>query len=283
MGVADFSAQSYDGRNMRFGVREFGMAAICNAMSLHGTGLVPYCATFTVFTDYMRNAIRLAALSKAGSIFITTHDSIYLGEDGPTHQPIETIPSLRMIPGLVVMRPADGNETAGAYKAAVERSKSMSGPTLLALSRQTLAKNDATSIEGTERGAYAVQDVEDPELILIATGSELSLALDTAKSMNHLRIRVVSMPSCELFRVQTSQYKENLLPRSVPKLSIEATVTHSWLEFADGCVGINCFGASAPGAVCGKHFGFTVSNVADCASRLLAGQRGTLSDGTNFC
>merc|ERR1712048_461460 len=160
----DFTPQSFDGRNMRFGVREFGMAAICNAMSLHGSGLIPYCATFTVFTDYMRNAIRVAALSKAGSIFVTTHDSIYLGEDGPTHQPIETIPSLRMIPGLVVMRPTDGNETAGAYKAAVERSKNMSGPTLLALSRQTLAKNDATSIEGTERGAYAVQDVEDPEL-----------------------------------------------------------------------------------------------------------------------
>merc|ERR1712137_1534297 len=121
--TSDFSAQSYHGRNMRFGVREFGMAAICNAMSLHGSGLVPYCATFTVFTDYMRNAIRLAALSKAGSIFITTHDSIAVGEDGPTHQPIETIPSLRMIPGLVVLRPADCNETAGAYKVAVERSK----------------------------------------------------------------------------------------------------------------------------------------------------------------
>merc|ERR1719213_1358473 len=167
--VADFSAQSYDGRNMRFGVREFGMAAIWNA-------------------------IRVAALSKAGSIFITTHDSIYLGEDGPTHQPIETIPSLRMIPGLVVLRPADGNETAGAYKVAVERSKSMSGPSLLYLSRQTLAKNDLTSVEGTQKGAYAVTDVENPELILIATGSELSLAVETANSLKSLRVRVVSMP-----------------------------------------------------------------------------------------
>merc|ERR1712032_1517034 len=145
--VADFAPDSYHGRNMRFGVREFGMAAICNAMSLHGSGLIPYCATFTVFTDYMRNAIRLAALSKAGSIFITTHDSIHLGEDGPTHQPIETIP------GLVVLRPADGNETAGAYKVAVERSKTASGPTLLCLSRQTLAKNGQTSMDGTEKGA----------------------------------------------------------------------------------------------------------------------------------
>merc|ERR1712203_1227312 len=195
MGIAEFAPDSYHGRNMRFGVREFGMAAICNAMSLHGSGLIPYCATFTVFTDYMRNAIRLAALSKAGSIFITTHDSIYLGEDGPTHQPIETIPSLRMIPGLVVLRPADGNETAGAYKVAVERSKSLSGPSLLCLSRQTLAKNDLTSIEGTEKGAYAVMDCEDPELILIATGSEVSLAMEVARnSLTSLRVRVVSMP-----------------------------------------------------------------------------------------
>merc|ERR1719450_1583915 len=125
-------------------------------MSLHGSGLIPYCATFTIFTDYMRNAIRLAALSKAGSIFITTHDSVALGEDGPTHQPVETIPSLRMIPGLVVLRPADGNETSGAYRVAVERSKSMAGPTLLCLSRQTLPKLERSSVEGTEKGAYEV-------------------------------------------------------------------------------------------------------------------------------
>lgn len=226
----DFSPGSYHGRNIHFGVREFGMAAICNAMSLHGSGLIPYCATFTVFTDYMRNAIRLAALSKAGSIFITTHDSIYLGEDGPTHQPIETIPSLRMIPGLVVLRPADGTETAGAYKVAVERSKSMAGPTLLCLSRQTLAKNNQTSRESTELGAYEVLACEDPELILIATGSEVSLAVDAAQTLQGCRTRVVSMPSCELFRAQSRSYREALLPRSVPKLSIEASTTYSWLN-----------------------------------------------------
>lgn len=277
--AADFAPGSYHGRNVRFGVREFGMAAICNAMSLHGSGLIPYCATFTVFTDYMRNAIRLAALSKAGSIFITTHDSIHLGEDGPTHQPIETIPSLRLIPGLVVMRPADGNETSGAYKVAMERSKSLSGPTVLCLSRQTLAKNDQASIEKVQFGAYAVMDCEDPELILIATGSEVGLAMDAANELQSLRTRVVSMPSCELFRSQSREYKEALLPRAVPKLSIEASTTFSWLEFADGCVGINCFGASAPGSVCAEHFGFTVDNVVGCATRLLAGERGTLSDG----
>merc|ERR1719265_1160069 len=168
----DFAPGSFEGRNMRFGVREFGMAAICNAMSLHGSGLVPYCATFTVFTDYMRGAIRLAALSKAGSIFVTTHDSVQLGEDGPTHQPIETIPSLRMIPNLVVMRPAEGHETAGAYKVAIERSKKLLGPTLLCLSRQTLPKNKDCSMDMTSSGAYVVSEVDDPELILIATGSE---------------------------------------------------------------------------------------------------------------
>merc|ERR1711988_1649088 len=167
----DFTPNSYYGRNMRFGVREFGMAAICNAMSLHGSGIVPYCATFTVFTDYMRNAIRMAALSKAGSIFITTHDSVALGEDGPTHQPVETIPSLRMIPGLVVLRPADGTETVGAYKVAVERSKSMAGPTLLCLTRQTLPKLARSSSQKTALGAYEATDCPNPDVVLVATGS----------------------------------------------------------------------------------------------------------------
>jgi len=276
----DFSADCYGGRNIHFGVREFGMAAVCNAMSLHGTGLVPYCATFTVFTDYMRNAIRLAALSKAGTIFITTHDSVALGEDGPTHQPVETIPSLRMIPNLVVMRPADGNETAGAYAVAILRSKNLLGPTLLCLSRQTLSKNEGTTLESTKLGAYAVCECENPDLILVGTGSELSLAMDAKEALKPLRVRVVSMPSCELFRAQSRQYKDELLPRSVPKLSIEMSTTYAWCEFVDGCIGINSFGASAPGPVCTEKFGFTVSNVVSCAERLLQGERGTLSDGS---
>jgi transketolase len=276
----DFAPQSFEGRNMRFGVREFGMAAICNAMSLHGSGLVPYCATFTVFTDYMRGAIRLAALEKAGSIFVTTHDSVALGEDGPTHQPVETIPSLRMIPGLVVLRPADGNETSGAYKIAVERSKEMVGPTLLCLSRQTLPKLSRSSAEGTERGAYEVSQCENPEVIFVATGSEVALALDAAEALAPLRVRVVSMPSCELFRKQRQEYKDALLPRMTPKMSIEMSSTYAWMEFVDACVGINSFGASAPGPVCVKHFGFTVDNIVSCARQLLNGEKGTLSDGT---
>jgi len=281
-GAETFAPGSRAGRNMCFGVREFGMAAICNAMSLHGSGIVPYCATFTVFTDYMRGAIRVAALSKAGTIFVTTHDSVALGEDGPTHQPVETIPGLRVIPGLVVLRPADGNETSGAYKVAVERSKQLAGPTLLCLSRQTLPKLEKASASNTELGAYSVCDEENPDLILVATGSEVSLALDAAEALKPAKVRVVSMPSCELFRSQPKEYKEGLLPRSVPKMSIEMSTTYAWFEFVDGAMGINQFGASAPGPVCIEHFGFTVGNVVHCAARLLQGERGTLSDGSGI-
>merc|ERR1712087_427244 len=162
--TGDFLKGSYEGRNFRYGIREFGMGAVTNALSLHKTGLVPYCATFTIFSDYMRNSIRLAALAQCGTIFVTTHDSIAVGEDGPTHQPIETVPSLRMIPQLTVMRPADANETAGAYKVAFELSKYKSMPTFMALTRQALPN---LSIANVEKGAYAVIEEADPELILI--------------------------------------------------------------------------------------------------------------------
>merc|ERR1712190_642748 len=196
--TGDFLKDSYEGRNMRFGSREIGMGAICNAISLHKTGLVPYCATFTIFSDYMRNAIRVAALAEAGTIFVTTHDSIAVGEDGPTHQPIETVPSLRMIPDLTVIRPADGNETAGAYKYAVERSKLESRPTFMALTRQAVPNLPNSSIENTAKGAYAVIDCEDPEMVLIGTGSEVGLCVDAAKEMGDKKVRVVSMPCWEL-------------------------------------------------------------------------------------
>merc|ERR1719446_1985358 len=182
--TGDFLKESYEGRNFRFGIREFGMGAVSNALSLHKTGLVPYCATFTIFSDYMRNAIRLAALAQAGTIFVTTHDSIAVGEDGPTHQPIETVPSLRMIPDLTVIRPADGNGTAGAYKYAVERSKNESRPTFMAFSRQALPNLPNSSIENTLKGAYEVIECEEPELILVATGSEVHLCVDAAKEMS---------------------------------------------------------------------------------------------------
>jgi len=278
--TGDFLKESYDGRNMRFGIREFGMGAISNAVSLHNTGLVPYCATFTIFSDYMRNAIRLSALAKCGTIFVTTHDSIAVGEDGPTHQPIETVPSLRMIPDLIVIRPADCNETSGAYKIAVERSKNESMPTFMALTRQALPNVNNSSIENVEKGAYEVTDCKDPEVILIGTGSEVSVCLDAAKEMGDKKVRVVSMPCWELYREQSAEYKEKLLPKDVPKLSVEAAVTMGWGEFADGFVGINCFGASAPGGTCLDKFGFNAANVASCAERLLKGETGVLSDGS---
>merc|ERR1711972_1232249 len=265
--TGDFLKESYEGRNFRFGIREFGMGAISNALSLHKTGLVPYCATFTIFSDYMRNAIRLAALAQSGTIFVTTH------------QPIETVPSLRMIPDLAVMRPADCNETAGAYKVAVERSKLQSMPTFLALTRQALPNLPNSSIENVEKGAYAVIDCEYPELILVATGSEVHLCVDAAKEMRR-KVRVVSMPCWELFRAQPESYKEALLPKSVPKMSVEAAVTMGWGEWADAFVGINVFGASAPGGTCLERFGFNVPNIVSCAGRCLRGERGALSDGS---
>merc|ERR1712151_720737 len=188
--TGDFLKDSYEGRNMRFGIREFGMGAVCNAVSLHKTGLVLYCATFTIFSDYMRNAIRLAALAQCGTIFVTTHDSIAVGEDGPTHQPIETIPSLRLIPDLTVIRPADCNETAGAYKVAFEKSKLESMPTFLAFTRQAVQNLPNSSIENVEKGAYTVVGPADPELVLVATGSEVGLCMDAAKEMGNKKIRV---------------------------------------------------------------------------------------------
>jgi len=254
---------------------------VSNALALDKTGLIPYNATFTIFSDYMRGAIRIAALSQAGSIFVTTHDSIAVGEDGPTHQPIETIPSLRLIPDLTVIRPADGNETAGAYKYAVERSKLDSRPTFLAFSRQALPNLPNSSIENTLKGAYAVVECEEPNLILIASGSEVGLCVDAAKEMEAAgtKVKVVSMPSQEIFREQPAEYKDALLPASVPKMSVEAACTSGWGEFADGFIGIDCFGASAPGDICMDKFGFNVSNIMSCSTRLIAGERGVLSNG----
>jgi len=277
--TGDFLKDSYAERNMRFGIREFGMGAVANALSLDKTGMIPYCATFTIFTDYMRGAIRIAALSQAGTIFVTTHDSIAVGEDGPTHQPIETIPSLRLIPDLTVMRPADGNETAGAYKYAVERSKNESRPTMMAFSRQAVPNLPNSSVENTLKGAYEVIECADPELILIGTGSEVGLCVDAAEKLDK-KVRVVSMPSCEVFRAQPDSYKSELLPADVPKMSVEAACTSGWGEFADAFVGIDVFGASAPGGTCLDKFGFNVDNVTSCAERCLSGERGVLSNGS---
>ncbi|HEY9697212.1 MAG TPA: transketolase [Trichocoleus sp.] len=274
-GFGDFQKGSYGGRNLRFGVREHGMGAICNGIALHGSGLIPYGATFLVFTDYMRAAIRLSALSRVGVIWVMTHDSIALGEDGPTHQPVETIASLRAIPNLTVFRPADGNETSGAYKVAVEFAN-QHRPTLMAMSRQALPNLEGSSIEKAAKGGYILSDSEGtPDLILIGTGSEVSLCVKAAEQLRAegKKVRVVSMPSCDLFDEQDAAYKESVLPKAVTKrLSVEAGTSFGWCRyvgFGGDSISIDTFGASAPGGICMEKFGFTVENVVDKAKSLL--------------
>ncbi|MGG6292867.1 transketolase [Leptolyngbya sp. AN02str] len=271
----DFQKGAYQNRNIHFGVREHGMGAICNGIALHGSGLIPYGATFLVFTDYMRGAIRLSALAQCGVVWVMTHDSIALGEDGPTHQPVETVAALRAIPGLTVLRPADGTETSGAYKVAIENAQA-NKPTLLALSRQNLPNLAGSSIEGVAKGAYTVVDCDGaPDLILIGTGSEVGLCVKAAEELTAggTKVRVVSMPAWDLFEAQDAAYKESVLPKAVTKrLSVEAGISMGWCKYvgSDGdTVSIDRFGASAPGGVCMEKFGFTVDNVVAKAKALL--------------
>lgn len=273
-GFGDFQKGGYQNRNVRFGVREHGMGAICNGIALHNSGLIPYGATFLVFTDYMRASIRLSALSRVGVIWVMTHDSIALGEDGPTHQPVETIASLRAIPNLTVFRPADGTETSGAYKVAIENAN-QNRPTLLALSRQNLPNLAGSSIEGVAKGAYAVVDCDGtPDLILIGTGSEVSLCVEAAKQLTSegQKVRVVSMPAWDLFEAQDEAYKESVLPKAVKKrVAVEAGISMGWCKYvgdAGAVVAIDRFGASAPGNVCLEKFGFTVENIVAKAKSL---------------
>ncbi|MFB2934027.1 transketolase [Aerosakkonemataceae cyanobacterium BLCC-F154] len=274
-GIGEFQKGHYENRNIHFGVREHGMGAICNGMALHHSGLIPYGATFLIFTDYMRAAIRLSALSEAGVIWVMTHDSVGQGEDGPTHQPVETVASLRAIPGLTVIRPADGNETSGAYKVAIEKAKK-NEPTLLAFTRQNVPNLAGTSIEGVTKGGYVLVDCEGtPDIILIGTGSELSLCVTAGEKLTAegKKVRVVSLPSWELFEAQDAAYRESVLPKAVTKrLSVEAGVSFGWQKYVGtegDTVSIDRFGASAPGGVCMEKFGFSVDNVLAKAKALL--------------
>jgi len=271
----DFQKGHYENRNIHFGVREHAMGAICNGMALHQSGLIPYGATFLIFTDYMRAAIRLSALSEAGSIWVMTHDSIGQGEDGPTHQPIETLASLRAIPNLTVIRPCDGTETSGAYKVAIANAKA-NKPSLLAFTRQNVPNLAGTSIEGVSKGAYVLVDSQGtPDLILIGTGSEVSLCVTAAEKLTSegKKVRVVSMPAWDLFEAQTADYKESVLPKAVTKrLSVEAACSFGWHKYVGtegDTVSIDTFGASAPGGTCMEKFGFTVDNVLAKAKALL--------------
>jgi transketolase len=274
-GAGEFSAQHRAGRNIYFGVREHGMGAILNGLAYHG-GVIPYGATFLIFSDYMRPAIRLAALSELPVIYIFTHDSIGLGEDGPTHQPIEHLAALRAIPQLTVIRPADANETTVAWRIALTQRH---GPVALVLTRQNLPIFDRaqmTAADGLERGAYILIEAEGetPDLILIASGSEVSLAVEARQTLAQqgVRARVVSMPSWELFEQQPRTYREAVLPPTVRKrLAIEAGVPQGWRDYVGpqgDIIGLARFGASAPGAVVMDKLGFNTPHIVARALRL---------------
>jgi transketolase len=256
-----FSA-THAGRNVAFGIREHAMGAIVNGISLHDGMLKPYGSTFLIFSDYMRPAVRLSALSKLQSVWVWTHDSVGLGEDGPTHQPVEHYAALRAIPNFWFVRPADAKETAGAWKVALARED---GPVGLALSRQKLPTLEETSIDGVGRGAYVLYDADEaPELILLATGSEVHVAVEAAKKLD-VPTRVVSMPCWELFEAQTTEYRDEVLPLDVKaRLSVEAGVALGWRKWVGDegdSISIEHFGASAPGPTVLEKFGYTVDNV----------------------
>lgn len=275
-GVPAFGPEEPEGRNIHFGVRELSMAAITNGIYVHG-GFIPYAGTFLVFSDYLRAAVRVSALSGMGSIWVLTHDSIAVGEDGPTHQPVEQTMSLRLIPRLITIRPGDANEVAQAWKVALE---TRDQPTALILSRQnlpTLDRSTLGSAQGLAKGAYVLYQSQkaDPDLILLATGSELSLALEAAQTLEKggKNIRVVSFPSWELFEKQSKAYQEKVLPATVTKrISIEAGVTTGWQKWIGNhglAIGLDHFGASAPGETVLREFGFSVENVVRQAKKLL--------------
>jgi transketolase len=260
------------GRNVFFGVREFGMCAAVNGIAAHG-GLIPFGSTFFTFSDYCKPAIRLAALMKIRSLFVFTHDSIGLGEDGPTHQPVEHLMMLRAVPGLTDFRPADANETAACWRLALERS----GPSFFALSRQDLPVIDPKTVDvlgGVSKGAYVLQDAADAKVVLIATGSEVSAIVAAAKLLadEGIAVRVVSFPSWRIFEEQTAEYKASVLPAGVPKLAVEAGATLGWWKYVglDGdVIGLDRFGASAPGPIVLEKLGFGAANIAARAKKLV--------------
>ncbi|HVW18209.1 MAG TPA: transketolase, partial [Solirubrobacteraceae bacterium] len=256
------------GRNVFFGVREHGMGGAVNGMAAHGGIVRPYGSTFLQFADYMRGSIRLSALTGLGVAWVFTHDSVGLGEDGPTHQPIEHLAALRAIPGLVVIRPADGNETSAAWRVVLE---DLEGPAALVLSRQDLdpVASAADAMEGVARGAYVVRAAADPAAIVVATGSEVGPSVRAAESLD-VPVRVVSMPSWELFAAQDDAYRASVLPAGVPKLSVEAGVAMGWSRWVDESISIERFGASAPGPEVLERFGFGVDGIAQRIRALVA-------------
>ncbi|HXW33131.1 MAG TPA: transketolase C-terminal domain-containing protein, partial [Acidimicrobiales bacterium] len=273
----DQSATHPEGRQVHYGIREHAMAGTMNGMALHG-GIVPVGGTFFVFSDYMRPSVRLAALSNAHVIYSWTHDSVGLGEDGPTHQPIEQLAAMRAMPNLRVIRPADANETAHAWRIAMDSD----GPTGLVLSRQSLPvlEGTADAAEGVARGGYVLAATsETPDVVLVGTGSEVHVCLGAMKVLAEsseeqtVGARVVSLPSWDLFAAQDDSYQESVLPSDVPTLAVEAAASLGWERYADDSVTIDHFGASAPGATVLDKFGFNPENVAARARNLLSEMR----------
>ncbi|MBR5438990.1 MAG: transketolase [Clostridia bacterium] len=269
-GLGDYSPENRAGKNLHFGIREHAMSAICNGLAVHG-GITPFCSTFFVFADYMKNAIRLSALMNLNVIYVLTHDSIGVGEDGPTHQPVEQLISLRSIPNMKVFRPCDGRETAAAYLAAVNEQ----GPTSIILTRQTLKSYDGTG-KNALKGAYILSDSEKktPDVILIASGSEVECCMNAKEMLKQdgIDARVVSMPCMELFEKQSKSYKESVIPTSVRKrVCVEAGSSYSWYKYAgiDGAViGIDKFGLSGPAKQVFELYGITSQNVYETAKKL---------------
>jgi transketolase len=273
-GSTVITADDASGNYLYFGVREFGMSALCNGVALHG-GFIPYCGTFLTFSDYARNALRMAALMKIQNIFVYTHDSIGLGEDGPTHQPVEHTASLRIMPNMRVWRPCDTVETAVAWRDALER---RDGPTSLVLTRQGLPHQprDAEQIAAIAKGGYVLRDCDGtPDLIFIATGSELALAMDAAAVLarEDVAVRVVSMPCTDLFDAQDAAYREQVLPAAITaRVVIEAGITETWWRYAGTAgrvIGLDRFGESAPAGELFEHFGFSTDNVVKVAKETI--------------
>jgi transketolase len=276
-GAGSFEPENRAGRNMHFGIREHAMGAILNGMALH-RGLIPYGATFLIFSDYMRPSMRLAAMNGLPVIYVFTHDSIAMGEDGPTHQPVEQLVGLRSIPGMVVIRPADANETVAAWRIALER---RDAPVSLVLTRQGLPVLDLARYPGlpagVPHGGYVLADSPmgaRPDIILIATGSEVHLALDAHERLatEGVQASVVSLPCTDLFSMQSDEYRDKVLPPGVPLLAIEAGASLGWRSYVGpqiAVIGVDTFGASAPGPVVMQHYGFTVEDVCKQTHHLL--------------
>ncbi|CCW65923.1 unnamed protein product [Phytomonas sp. Hart1] len=263
--LCDFTPLTPEGQYVRFGVREHGMLGIANGIDAHG-GLLPYTGTFLTFFGYGLGALRLAALSHHHVIYVATHDSVGLGEDGPTHQPVEIVAMLRAIPNLLVFRPTDQTETSGAWAAAI---RAQHRPSILCLSRQNTTPQPTSSLEGVEKGAYPLREVENPQLLILSSGAEVGIAMEAVALLSDLRVGVVSMPCQELFEEQPRRYRESVIPNGIPVISVEPYVSFGWERYSHVHVGMTGFGASAPGEVLFKHFNITPEKVAEVGRKLI--------------